>query len=509
MNNKSETKKAVLYARVSSDRQEREGFSIPAQQKLIKEYAAKKNIKIVAEFVEAETAKKAGRKQFKEMIQFLKKNKSVNAILVEKTDRLYRNLKDYVLLDEIEGLEIHFCKNGDVLSEKSSSQDKFMHGIRVLMAKNYIDNLSEEIKKGLKEKAEQGFCPTKAPIGYLNITKKDGKRIIVPDEKTAPFIKRAYELYATGTMTYSKIAKQLSSEGFLPKNKNCTKRTVELILHNPFYIGVFEYNGKRYEHAAHEPIISLDLFNAVQETLKTQFIARPQINDFLFLGMLKCSACGCSITGEIKKKKYIYYHCTGRKGGTCKRFWIREEEIEKSVLEFLTMLKMTDEEIDFIKTAFVDLLKLQKEYADESIEAIEKKIKTLRTRLNNLYIDKIDGTITAEFYSEKKSQWQNELDSALIKHGKMSTFDRTFLNQVSNMLELCKNAKILYLNADVQKKRELLKMLCQNFLLQDGSVVFVPFPPFDIIIKRENFKKVETVGVEPASKMDKNKSLRV
>ena len=217
MNNKFQAKKAVLYARVSSDRQEREGFSIPAQQKLIREYAAKRDIKIVAEFVEAETAKRAGRKQFKEMVQFLKKNKSVNAILVEKTDRLYRNLKDYVLLDEIEGLEVHFCKNGDVLSEKSSSQDKFMHGIRVLMAKNYIDNLSEEIKKGLKEKAEQGFCPTKAPIGYLNITKKDGRRIIVPDSETAPFIKRAYELYATGLMSYSKIAKQLTSEGFLPK----------------------------------------------------------------------------------------------------------------------------------------------------------------------------------------------------------------------------------------------------------------------------------------------------
>jgi len=141
--------KAVKYGRVSSDRQEKEGFSLQAQDKLLDLYAVEHNIKIVSSFFESETAKKAGRKQFNEMVKFLKKNKNVRTILVEKTDMLYRNLKDYILLDEIEGLKIHFVKEGTILSENSKSQDKFMHGIRVLMAKNYIDNLSEEIKKGL------------------------------------------------------------------------------------------------------------------------------------------------------------------------------------------------------------------------------------------------------------------------------------------------------------------------------------------------------------------------
>ena len=104
------TKKAVLYARVSSDRQEKEGFSIPAQIKLLHEYAKKNNILIVEEFVESETAKKAGRTQFNNMVKYLKKNSTVRIILVEKTDRLYRNLKDYVTLDDLNGLAIHFCK---------------------------------------------------------------------------------------------------------------------------------------------------------------------------------------------------------------------------------------------------------------------------------------------------------------------------------------------------------------------------------------------------------------
>jgi len=97
--------KAVKYGRVSSDRQEKEGFSLPAQDKLLNDYALKNNFDSVGSFFEAETAKKAGRKQFNEMLKFLKKNKSVRIILVEKTDRLYRNLKDYVLLDEIKTLK--------------------------------------------------------------------------------------------------------------------------------------------------------------------------------------------------------------------------------------------------------------------------------------------------------------------------------------------------------------------------------------------------------------------
>ncbi|MBI3073643.1 MAG: recombinase family protein [Deltaproteobacteria bacterium] len=157
--------RAVLYARVSSKEQEKEGFSIPAQIKLIEEYAATRNMTLVERYVDVETAKRAGRVGFGEMIAFLRKNRaSCRAILVEKTDRLYRNLKDWVTLDEL-GVEIHFVKEGQMISEGSRSSDKLLHGIKVLMAKNYIDNLSEETRKGMIEKAEQGIWPGHAPAG--------------------------------------------------------------------------------------------------------------------------------------------------------------------------------------------------------------------------------------------------------------------------------------------------------------------------------------------------------
>ena len=114
-------------------------------------------------------------------------------MLVEKTDRLYRNLKDWVTVDELE-VEIHFPKEGVVLSRESRSSEKFMHGIKVLMAKNYIDNLSEEARKGMQEKAEQGIWPTKTPLGYRNVTGPDGKKIIAADPDVAPIISQAVRM---------------------------------------------------------------------------------------------------------------------------------------------------------------------------------------------------------------------------------------------------------------------------------------------------------------------------
>src|SRR3984885_11230769 len=145
-----EAVKALAYARVSSKEQEKEGFSIPAQQKLLQSYAANNRFVIVQDYVDIETAKATGRTNFEQMVRYLKTHENVRTLLVEKTVRLYRNLRDWVTLDELD-IEIHLVKEGIVLSRDSKSSEKFVHGIKVLMAKNYIDNLSEEARKGQQE----------------------------------------------------------------------------------------------------------------------------------------------------------------------------------------------------------------------------------------------------------------------------------------------------------------------------------------------------------------------
>ena len=204
-----QNKKVVIYARVSSKEQEKEGFSIPAQLKLLKEYALKNGFQIVEEFSDAETAKKAGRTNYNRMLEYLKANSDVKIILVEKTDRLYRNFKDYVTLEDYD-LEVHLVKEGTVISKNSKSHDKFIHGIKVLMAKNYIDNLSEEIKKGLKEGLEEGYWPFNPPYGY----KRGEQKSLYIDKAHVLFVQRAFQLFSTGNYSLNRLIDKLFEEGY-------------------------------------------------------------------------------------------------------------------------------------------------------------------------------------------------------------------------------------------------------------------------------------------------------
>jgi DNA invertase Pin-like site-specific DNA recombinase len=234
-----ECRTAVMYARVSSQEQAKEGFSIPAQDKLLRSYAQNHHLEIGAAFTDIETAKRAGRTGFDAMVAYLRKNSSCRVLLVEKTDRLYRNFRDWVTIDEIRGLEVHFVKEGTVISDESRSSEKFIHGIKVLMAKNFIDNLSEETRKGMVEKASQGIWPSYAPIGYLNADGANGKRTIKPDPVLAPLVRRLYELCATGQHSVKELAAIAQSER-LTRGGAINKSTVNKILRNRVYSGEFE-----------------------------------------------------------------------------------------------------------------------------------------------------------------------------------------------------------------------------------------------------------------------------
>src|SRR5246127_2791900 len=199
---------AALYARVSSKDQEREGFSIPAQLKFLREYAQSHEFNVLREFVDVETAKTTGRKQFGEMVRFLRDHKTCRVVLVEKTDRLYRNFRDCVTLEDLD-VEIHLPKEGQIISKDAKSQAKLVHGIQVVIARNYIENLREEVRKGMREKAEQGIYPSRPPLGYCN---NKLEHTIEIDAKKAPIAKRMFELYSSGHHSLTNVRKALHRE---------------------------------------------------------------------------------------------------------------------------------------------------------------------------------------------------------------------------------------------------------------------------------------------------------
>src|SRR5262245_18794457 len=482
-------RRAVIYARVSSKEQEKEGFSIPAQLKLLKEYAAANGFAVAQQYVDVETAKQTGRAAFGEMVAYLKAHPSVRVMLVEKTDRLYRNLKDWVTLDELD-LEMHFPKEGVVPSRESRSSEKFMHGIKVLMAKNYIDNLSEEARKGMQEKAEQGIWPTKCPLGYRNTAGPDGKKIIATDPAIAPLIAKLFEWFARGDISLKEAARKAHASGLVyPRSgARVPVSTIHTILRNRLYTGCFEWNGKLIQ-GRHEALIPVELWERVQCVLDGRFAKRAKRGkrDFAFSGLMACGQCGCAVVGEIKKQRYVYYHCTGYaercrgNPASCRRKYVREEVLEAQFTELLGRLKFDDEVLDWVREA------LHASHADErrehatAIRRHQAEHKRLDERIHAMYVDKLDGLVDAAFFERMSNQWRDEQYRSLGVIERHQAADQSYLEEGLQLLELGRNAQRLFAKQEPREKRRLLNFLLSNCTWEDGNVVATFRQPFDLL----------------------------
>lgn len=485
----SATMKAVLYARVSCEQQQEEGYSIPAQLKLLKDYAQKNNLKVVRVFEDVETAKQSGRTYFNEMVKFLQDGPDTKIILVEKTDRLYRNFRDYVNIDDLINdldVEIHLVKEGEVLSKNSKSHQKFIHGIKVLMAKNYIDNLSEETKKGKIEKAEQGIFPSNAPIGYKNVERGiNGQNVktIDIDESRAHIILKMFRLYATGNYSLRQISELVTSEGLRSnRGHKLGISNVASTLKNPFYYGYFRWGSKLYK-GTHSPIISKELFDATQRAFRGCNKEKQWVNDFAFTGLLTCGKCGCAITAEMKKGKYIYYHCTRYKGN-CGNSYIREEALGEKLGELIKDIQIDEEVVETIREALLSSYQDKKEYHDRQISSLNAQYTTLQHRIDQIYIDKLDGKVSEEFYAEKIKEWRAEQENIRLNIEKHENADANYFAQGVHILELAQKAYSLYLKQEPAEKRKLLNYVLSNCTFIDGSLYPVYRKPFDLLVKR-------------------------
>ncbi|MGB8656637.1 MAG: recombinase family protein [Candidatus Zixiibacteriota bacterium] len=208
---------ALLYTRVSSKEQEKEGYSLDAQEKLGCEYALRKNLNITRSWKVSESAWKQERTAFNQMIEYAKKHDEVKHIIFDVTDRMTRNdfdkLKIYTLIKEY-NKTIHFSRTNKVFDKNSGPDDEFMFDIEVAVAKKMSNDISRKTQMGMLEKAEQGLYPGPAPLGYRN---NKFNHLIDIEEESAPFVKRAFSLMATGLYSLSMARDKLYGEGLRSK----------------------------------------------------------------------------------------------------------------------------------------------------------------------------------------------------------------------------------------------------------------------------------------------------
>lgn len=477
-------KKTLLYLRVSSKEQEL-GFSLDAQRNEGVKYAVRMGLDIVRHWQVAESAKAQGRKSFSELFEYAIKNKDIGDILFEKTDRATRNYYDLIKLYELmekHDKTIHFFKEGFIMDKFSKSQDKLRLDFQVVLAKNYINNLSEETKKGMNEKANSGTYPSVAPIGYLN--DRETKKIVI-DPKSSPLVKKAFELYSTGNYSLKKLINELYNNGLAIRKsgKKLSKGAMECILKNSIYYGTFKWNEKLYS-GDHEPLITKDLFDRVQMAFKRFNKPKMTKRNFAFNGILTCHACGCAITAELKKKKYIYYRCTDSKAICTNVKYVREDHLADMFGVEIKRLEFDEENFAFIKDVLLESHQHEQEQHKETLDELQKQYKEIQEKIHKAYDDKLRGLITEAFWLMRSNTWQLELDDIKANIARFESADVKYLEEGNKILELSKHAYSLYKIQDMHEKAKLAQILSQNSTLDGTTLCFHYRKPFDILAQK-------------------------
>ena len=462
--------KYFIYTRKSTESEDRQVMSIESQLAELKEFAAKEKLEIVASYSEAQTAKEPGRKVFGEMLERICAGEA-SGILAWHPDRLARNSIDG-------GKIIYLLDTGRLADLKfptfwfdSTPQGKFMLNIAFGQSKYYVDNLSENIRRGIRQKLRKGIWPAFAPLGYLNDPKT---KMLVIDSMRAPLIRKMFELYANGEYTLLALTNYLAKAGLRSYRGNVLSVScVQRLLQHKIYYGVFEYAGELHQ-GTHEPIISKKLFDQVQLVMANRGKKkRKRKHEFAFSGFAYCGNCGCLITAE-KQKGYIYYRCTKKKQ-TCNEKYLREEvlvEQMKNVLQkvsvpkswadkMLAGLECEKEAIRQESLAFVQNLQAQ------AIE-LERKME----RLLDIYID--GGGISPEDYQAKKTKLLNK---KLEIEQQIKDFEQSgnnWLEPVRQNILQSSQAKIVSLSSDKNQIREFLKNVGSNFKIHAKRLDFTP-----------------------------------
>jgi len=400
-------RKFFLYARKSTDVEDKQVLSIEAQITELRAFAKREGLDVIEEFIEKQSAKIPGRPIFNDMLDRAKKGEA-NGILAWHPDRLARNSVDG-------GRVIYLLDCGHLAMLKfptfwfePTSQGKFMLNIAFGQSKYYVDSLAENTKRGLRQKVRRGEYPGLAPVGYINGSRT---KTVVVDKKKSVIIRRAFELYAKNESRLEDIADFLAQSGIKSRNgKRLHRDRITFILSNPFYIGLFRYSGEIHE-GKHQPVVSKKIFDKAQEVLKERGKPRkkPQNEPKAFCGLLSCAECGMGITAE-KQKGHIYYRCT-KKGKNCSQPYVREEKLDRQLSNLLQKFSLRPDWAEGLREMLEKDKKESARFVTAFVQEAKEKIRTLETKLQRLLDGYLDQVIEQEIYRTEKAKLLSEKKS--------------------------------------------------------------------------------------------------
>lgn len=411
-------KRVFMYCRKSSESEDRQVLSIDSQIKELKVVAKRLNLEIIEILQESKSAKAPGRPIFSSMLERLYSGEA-EGVLCWKLDRLARN--------PIDGGSIIWAIKNNGISILTPSQqysqeqeNQLLMYVEFGMAQKFIDDLSKNTKRGMNAKAELGWWPQNAPLGYLNTpNKKKGMRTIEKDPDRFLIVKRCFKEVINGrnAMSVYRDAVEKWNLSSPTGNKPIAQSTFYKMLNNPFYFGEFFWNNKWYI-GKHEHMISKDEFDVVQRMLGKRGKPVQRAHTFDLTGLFRCQQCGCALTATKKTKfyrrtnktaSYTYYHCTKkRKDIMCNQQPMKESELVKEIAQQLLKVEPPIEFIKWAKKWVKFLHQNESSFQENILDNSRKQLTNIDSRLNKLLDLYIDENLDKKAYEAKKSLLERE-----------------------------------------------------------------------------------------------------
>ena len=396
-------------------------------------------------------------------------------VVAHKLDRLYRNFRDAMTLEEDLGVRARYV----VSDIPNTPQGELLRDVNLSVAKYYLSNLREEVKKGMTEKVAQGGWPHLAPMGYLN---DPATRSVLVDPLVAPLVHHAFKRYASGLVSMASLCDELNSMGMRTRGgKKVYVSKLDRMLKNPFYCGLVRWKGQLHQ-GLHDALVTPELFDTVQAAFAPNRTKNnPQTRSYVLRDFLWCAECGAKITAGTHKG-HVYYRCTHGKGNCSQRSYIREQPLQSEVGEVLSRIAIGPD----ILAALVTEARIREngnvDANTEQRQALETALAGNRRRAGALLDTLLDGVIDKETYSTKASDLENEKVTLERRLSALSEAPRGLTAQVEALARQAANARIDFDKADDATKREILAGVLCNLQVEGGHIASYQWKgPFDVL----------------------------
>jgi DNA invertase Pin-like site-specific DNA recombinase len=468
MDNQEKNMVAVTYIRVSTKEQV-DNFSLDFQDKECTEFCQKQAWKLDRIFrEEGESAKTANRPELLKLLEYCQKNKGkIDVVLVYRLDRISRNSSDY------HAIRATLAKYGIVLRSvtepiSESSQGRFMQNIYAAVAQLDNDVRAERTKEGLKERVKQGLWAWGAPLGYKNTPAG-----LVVDEKYAPYVKKAFELYAQGCYTIKQVAVMMNKWGVRTrKGHKILPQTVTKMLENKLYIGVIAVEGWDEVPGVHEPIISEEIFRKAQLVRKGKsFTAVPRLvnnPNFPLKNIAKCHSCDSFLTASISRgrsKRYAYYHCI------CGKTRISKEELENAFHDSLMQIQPNQDFVKLFSAVLYDVWKRKLADASNQVLRLDNEIQTIKQLKNKLLQKNLSGVVNDEDYKEQSEILSAQLTVKEIERSEYRSEEANIDYYVAMSENLFNNVSTIWLDAPFDHKLRFQSLLFPSGVTYQEGII--------------------------------------